>query len=61
MGRNCSFLPEGISRTEMLEALGALGEDTKQRVLESIKRGEYGEKEQKMYADSLRSLRGEKS
>jgi hypothetical protein len=38
MGRNCCLLPEGISRTEMMEAFGAFGEEVKRRVLESIKR-----------------------
>lgn len=44
MGRNCCFLPEGISRTGMLTALGAFGAEAKRRVLESIKSGEYGKK-----------------
>jgi len=44
IGRDCCYLPEGISRTEMLEALGAFGERAKRRVLESIKAGTYGRK-----------------
>lgn len=38
MGRDCIFLPEGISRTEMMECLGAFGEEAKRRALESLKR-----------------------
>jgi hypothetical protein len=38
MGRNCRWLPEGISRTKMLECLGAYGEEAKRRALESLKR-----------------------
>jgi hypothetical protein len=49
MGRDCCFLPEGISRTEMMEALGAYGEEAKRRVLESVKRGVYGKKKREMY------------
>lgn len=49
MGRDCCLLPEGINRTEMMEALGAYGEEAKRRVLESIKRGKYGEKRREMY------------
>jgi len=49
MGRDCSWLPEGISRTEMMEALGAFGEKEKAEVLESIKRGCYGEKKRRMF------------
>ena len=36
MGSNCSWLPERISRTEMLAALGAFGEKEKARVLERV-------------------------
>jgi hypothetical protein len=40
MGRNCSWLPKEISRTEMLAVLGAFGEEEKARVLERVaKRG----------------------
>jgi len=49
MGRNCCWLPEGINRTEMMEALGAFGEEAKRRVLENIKTGNYGEKKREMY------------
>jgi hypothetical protein len=49
MGKNCSLLPEGITRTEMLTALGAFGEKEKVRVLESIKKGCYGEKKRRIF------------
>jgi hypothetical protein len=49
MGRNCSWLPEGINRTEMLAALGAYGEKKKAEVLESIKSGCYGEKKRRTF------------
>jgi hypothetical protein len=39
MGRNCCYLPQGISRTDMLTALGAFGEKEKQSVLDRINRG----------------------
>lgn len=44
IGRDCPYLPEGISRTGMLEALGAFGNEAKRRVLERIKTGTYGRK-----------------
>jgi len=47
MGKNCVYLPEGISRTEMLAAFGAFGEQEKAKVLESVKRGCYGEKKKR--------------
>ena len=43
-GKDCHYLSEGISRTEMLEALGAFGERAKRRVLENIKAGTYSRK-----------------
>jgi len=49
IGRNCCYLPEGISRTEMLEALGAFGERAKLRVLQNIKAGMYGRKKREKY------------
>ena len=36
MGRNCSWLPRGITRTEMLAALGAFGEQEKAKVLQKV-------------------------
>lgn len=36
MEKNCSWLPEGIFRTEMFAALGAYGETEKARVLERV-------------------------
>ena len=36
MGRDCCWLPEGISRTKMMECLGAYGEEAKRRALESF-------------------------
>ena len=47
MGKNCSWLPRGITRTEMLAALGAFGEQEKAKVLENVKRGYYGEKKRR--------------
>lgn len=44
MGRNCVWLPKGITRTEMMKALGAYGEKRKVEVLENIKKGRYGKK-----------------
>jgi hypothetical protein len=38
MGRDCCWLPKGISRTKMMECLGAYGEEAKRRALESLKR-----------------------
>jgi hypothetical protein len=49
IGKNCHNLPEGISRTEMLEALGAFGEGAKRRVLENIKAGTYGRKKREKW------------
>lgn len=37
MGSNCCFLPEGISRTDMMTAFGAFGEEAKKRVLEKFR------------------------
>jgi len=47
----CCLLPEGLSRTEMMEALGAYGEEAKRRVLENIKKGVY-DKKRWMYKQS---------
>lgn len=48
IGRDCCCLPEGINRTEMLEALGAFGENAKRRVLKNIKAGTYGRKKREI-------------
>lgn len=44
MGKNCCFLPEGISRLGMMDALGCSGEEARRRVLERIKSGEYAKR-----------------
>jgi len=52
MGRNCCLLPKGISRTKMMECLGAYGEEAKRRALESFKRGEYDKKKRARFKQS---------